>query len=633
MDNINPGQNGPNPAAKNDGQEKEVKPINLGDITSLPKAAPTPAAASSGSFSKPDSISINFTPKMAEPVKPAGTEAPKVPQLISMEIKREDLKKEDLKEAPAVAAAPEKKGFLGGLFGKKPEVTQSKPSSAWGGALDVPKDTKPSTPAATAKPMEIAASKPADSAMPKVGTAPAIQPAEKKDFFTSAALQEKSGSSKLMENIVTQKTQLEQPKIEDLLGKKSTILEKSIEQESQLKMKKKLRVMQFMALMIALVVIGVNGYLYYQLSPGINLLGYINYNFDSNLRNDIFNLNQSLKSVQTESNKYHYLTGQLYLNQFGYESTRFMDGVANYEAPGLASDKNVIESVITEAKTNMPTMLEGAKANLSLPIAVDTYQTRGEDQVDPSLRDVDFQKMLRQSIADEKQSKIETNTQGNLDVPASSLAFYDNASKLVGNKKLMDGLKASTVEALKLDAEDYQKGSDPAQRTKFRNYIDDLLASTKVNLATISELRNSRILWKDVIDRIEKITNTVNSEHNSGVSAANESIITYSNFDLNAETGKVSVTGTNTTRSGTNREVITFLIQAFEAAPEFKNVVDRSFPLAKSTDLNGQTLYTMNFKMDMDLEKGAFSKLNEPIADLGQGQKVAVVKVPVKRNK
>ncbi len=613
MENLNLGGGTPvgggEPSGPDSGKTQPITP--MGSETDQPTAG----------GSKPDSISINFTPKTPD----IATDKPKdkiespTPQVISMDIKRDDLKK----ETPEALPAPEKKGFLSGFFGKKTE-TKTKPSSAWNESLDIDKE-----PQKTAEALKISTPSPT----PTTTTIPAAdaKPEEKSDFFSSAALQEKAGSSKLMENIVTQKAQLEQPKMEDLLGKKSNILEKTIEQESQLKLKKKLRLMQFMALMVAVAAISINGYLYYQLSPGIDFLGYGKYDFDSNLRNNVFNLNESLKSTQTELNKYRYLSGQLYLDQFGYESTRFIDGVSNLEAPGLAADKNAIQSVITEAKNNMPDLLAGAKQNLSQLISVETYATRGEEEVDPNQVDLEAQRQLRQAISSEKQHLVEASAQSNLELPAGSIAFFNNTLRLVGNNRLLAKLKAKTVNAFQLEAEDYQNSNDPTQRSAFKGYIDDLLASTKVNLATITNLRNARVAWTDVIDRIEQITNKINSDHNSGLGSSNASKIIYSSFDLNSDTGKVTVSGVNTTRSGTNREVVTYLIEAFEASPEFKDVSNRSFPLSKSTDLNGQNVYTLNFKIDMALEVGAFSKLNQPIADL-QAQKVAVVKIPVKRN-
>lgn len=610
MENINLG--GPNAGATGDGKPADP---NANNGNSKPEAGQNPS-----------SISINFTPTTPPAIKPAESTAK--PQLVTMEIKRADLPAED--QPAAAPAAPEKKGLLSGLFGKKTEApVQAKPSAAWGSALDVSKDAKP---ADSTKPADVklaATPTPAKPAAPAGTATPgSAKPGEQVEFFSSAALQQKAGGSKLMENITTQKAQLEKPKMEDLLGKKSTILEKTIEQESQLKMKKKLRLMQFMSFFVAVVAVGLNGYLYYQLNPGVDVFGFTQYNFESNLRNDLFNLNKSLKSIQTELNKYRFLSGQLYLNQFGYESTRFIDGIANLETPGLASEKTEIQSVVTEAKNRMPTLLAGAKQNLSQPIVVETYPTRGEEKLEPVMVEGEFQRELRAAILNEKRALLDASTQSNLEVPTSALSFFDNTAKLVGNNKLLINLNASTVDAFKIEADQYELANDPAQRKSFRNYIDELLASTKVNLATITNLRNSRIKWSEVIDRIEKITNQVNSEHNSGLGSANASKIDYASFDFNSETGKVSLSAVNTTQSGTNREVVTYLLEAFEASPEFKNVSNRSFPLSKVTNLDGTESFSLNFKIEMEVEQGAFSKLNTPIADL---EKVAVVKIPVKR--
>lgn len=458
-----------------------------------------------------------------------------------------------------------------------------------------------------------------------------LQKTEKSEFFSSNALQEKAGTSKLMENIASQKAKLEQPKIEDLLGKKSTILEKTIEQETELKLKKKKRLMQFMAFASAIIMIGVNAFLYFQLSPGVNVFGLFSYNFDSNLRNDLFNLNESLRGVQTDLNKYRYLTGQLYLNQFGYESTRFIDGVGNLANPGAETDKAAMTSVVAEAQSRLPDLLAGAKQNLTQPIAVTTFKTRGEESdLAPVSEDAEFQRQLRTSIVGEKQAIKAAAGNENTDTIEQELNFYDNALKLVGNSKLISNLQSQTVDAFQIEADEFANGDDPVQKQNFRQYVDNLLASTKVNLATITNLRNGRIKLSDVMDRIQKITTKVNSDHNSGLGSSNASKMDYSSYEFNTDNSHVSISGVNTTASGTNREVMTFLIEAFEASSEFANVTLRSFPVSRSTDpATGVTEYSMTFKIDMSIEKGAFSKQNAPIADLNAA-KVATIKVPVK---
>lgn len=614
--------------------QKDQKPVDLSVSPSTsPAPAPvnntTPAPLTPAKPGNPSDISINF-----KPVIPGQD---KKPEVVTMEIKREDLKKMDA-AAPVIAPATEKKGLFGGLFGKKESVPASKPSSAWGNALDVSKDAvKPAA-------MNIGAPAPLSPtpAVKPVGfnisAAPTPAPlntsvaaGEKPDFFSSSALKDKAGdSNKLIENIASQKAKLEQPKMEDLLGKKSTILEKSIEEETQLNLKKKLRLVQFLAFFVTVVTLGVNAFLYYQLSPGINLFGFVNYNFENNLRNDLFNLNTSLRSVQTDLNKNRYLSGQLYLNQFGYESTRFMDGVAELANPQAGADTAAIQSVVAEAKLHMPDLLKGAKDNLTQPIVVATYKTRGEEQLDESQEVTNFQFDLRNSIIADKQAFKNSSDPNNIDALAQDLKVFDNTAKLVGNVKLMESLKASTIEAFQTGADTYENDGDAAQKASFKQYIDDLLASTKVNLATITDLRNNRIAWSDVLDRVQQITNDVNTTNNSGQGSGDNSVITYSGFDLNSDTGKITVNGENKTSTGTNRQVVTALIESLESSAEFKNVTNRSFPVSRNTDASGNKVFTMNFKMELEIEKGKFSKLNTPVADLN-GKTVAFTKVPVKK--
>lgn len=650
--------------------------INLGDInpskTGADKAAAAATPASNGNASggaKPSSISINFTPVLPAQNKAAAgagatgqtgaastTDGKASPAVMKLEVSRDNLNKVSAEAAPV----QEKKGFFAGLFGKKSAsaaekpVEKAKPSGAWTGSLDVKRDvggavktnsaevkveakpaTQPTPASAEIKLPEIKVGSPTPVATGSATAAPSktAQP----EFFASTALQEKAGVSKLMENITTQKAQLEKPKIEDLLGKKSAILEKSIEQETQLKLKKKLRLAQSMMVASAALVLAVNGFLYYQLNPALDIAGAVNWSFDNNLRNDLFNLNQNLKSVQTDLNKYRYLTGQLYLNQFGYESTRLMDSVAALENAPTAPEKAEIQSVVEEAKNRLPALLDGVKKNLALPVVVETQATRGEEVVDPLMVEQEFQRELKQAINAEKRSVREAGAQSGLDLPVSALSFFDNAAKLVGNSKLTANIKKKTSEGFKADLAQYVENNDAAQRESFRTFIDDLLASTKVNLATISNLRNARVRWSEVINRLEQITAKVNADHNSGKGSSNASSIEYSSLDFNAENGRITLSGVNTTQSGTNREVVTYLLEALEAAPEFKNVSNRSFPVAKITTPSGGVSYSLNFKIDMEVEKGSFSQMNTPIANLSKAvapvsAPAAESKVPVKRN-
>ena len=531
----------------------------------------------------PASISINFTPTIpTAETKP--TIAPK------QKIMKLDISKAELNR----------------ILPPEPALNISKPSTAWGNALDVNKAVAP-------------------KAVAKVESIPKI------DFFNSSSLQEKSGTSKLMENITSQKLKIDQPKIGDILGKQSKILEKTIEQETLLNYKKRLRVVQFMTFIAFITALGINVFFYSQLSPGVNVGGFFNYNFESNLRNDLFNLNENLSSLQTELNTYRFLSGQLYLNQFGYETTRFMDAVNNKSGPTNSTNNTDIDNIINDSKDSMPKLLQGAKDNITKPLVIELFPTRGEAKMDEAATLTTFQNKLKASILAVKKSVLDAHTDTGLDPVSNEGVFYDNSFRMVGNAKLTTNLQSSNIDNFKNQVDLYSSTDfDPTQRNVFKKSINNLLDTTKVNLATITNLRNERVKWSDVLNRIEAITDYVNSQHNKGGKQNNDSVITYSAIDFNAENGTVSVSGLNTTKQGTNREVVTYLMEAFELSPEFKNATNRSFPLNKVTDTSGKSVYSMNFKIDMEIEKGSFSKLNSPIASLNESSNKLAPKIQTK---
>lgn len=555
----------------NIGPEKTPGTPTTGPVPAAnPAPSPATPAASGGS-----GISINFEPKIA-PAEIKFT-SPNTTPKDSSSTKTEPVKLDLSKPAPQIISLDIKKEDLAKVA--------TKPSSAWDTGLDTGKNV---------------------------------------DFYAAGSLKDKTGSVKLIENVSTQKAKLEAPKMSDLLGSKSAILEQSLEQESLLHAKKKLRLVQVITMIIVLAAIGSNAWLFGQLSPG-----FLNYQFNNNLRNDIFNLNENLKSVQTSLNTYRYLSGQLYLNQFGYESTRFIESVAKMGESNPDLDKIAIAGDINEAKSKLPDLLQGAKANLGAKLTVDTYTVRGEVKDESAKPEAEFEKALQASLTKEAAAVKAASADTDPKALQAEMAFFDNTIKLVGNKKLLSNLLASSPDTFRIDAEEFEAGTDPTKALSFKKLIENLLASTKVSIATITDLKNSRVKWSDVLDRAMKITNAVNAEHNAGLQQGNASEITYSGFDFNADTGKVTLNGLNTTKSGTNREVVTYLIEAMESSPEFKNVTNRTFPLSKSTDsATGETTYSLNFKLDMEIEQGVFSKSNAPLADLQGSKYASTAKVP-----
>jgi len=489
------------------------------------------------------------------------------------------------------------------------------PSKVWGDALKLDPNAPIKTDLKIDKPESKIELK-TDKVEPKVDlkTTPELPVDIKGGFFLGSKNDEKSASSQILENIASQKAKLEEPKIESLLGKSgSGLLQKSLEEEKLDKLKRKVRSRKLLTLLVLLIVVGANGYLWFQLNSGLNLFGFYTFNFENNLFNSAQQTNTNLESVQTNANKFRYLTGQLYLNQFSFDMTKFFDGVAAINDPATVNSRADIVDQLTQIKTEAPQLLASAKENLTVPVATALVKLpqSGEDTADIN-PDVPFQTDLRKAIGTDKAALLATvQSGGQTENLPRDIDFLDNTNSLVGNSALLNNLNALTPEQLSKGMDDYQNLNDPAQKAKFKNQIDSLLGVTKNPLALISKLKNGRVNWTVVLQKVNLIAQKVNSEH-SGTSGSSE--ITFSNFDLSSDGKKISFTGLNKTSDGTNREVVTFLIQALEDSADFKNVTDRSFPLSKETDTEtSATSFSMNFKVDMEIETGTFDSKNAPV--------------------
>lgn len=447
----------------------------------------------------------------------------------------------------------------------------------------------------------------------------------KNDIFSSiGAKSESKNNNNLVENISSQKELNSSPSLKSILGN-SSMLEKSLQQEQELSLRKKSRIVQTLFAIVFIAFLLVQGFFYYELSPGLNLANVYTFSFDQNLNNKIGDINKNLRSVQTLINKYNYLSAQLYLNEFSFLSGKFIDGVSKLNSNDDLQDKTTLQSDIEDAKTKLPEILTKIKKVLTVPFVVELYPTTAGENLSPEEIQTNFENDLRIAFTTDKKDLLKAAS-----TPTSEqiegAKFIDNASKLVGNQKLLTALKNFSAENFKKDLDAYEKGDDPVQKKKIQDYIATVLSSTRIDLATITSIKNTRIEWASIIDKIKNITDTVNNEHNAGTQ--NESTFTYSGYEFNSDANTIILSGINTTKGGTNTSVMSNLIDSFEASPYFENVTNRSFPKAKSMAPTGETNYTMNFKIDLGLEKDQSSIKNAPIA-----LKLSTQKLGVKRKK
>jgi len=410
-----------------------------------------------------------------------------------------------------------------------------------------------------------------------------------------------NGSGKMIDTIEKQQFASAQPKFKSILGN-TVELQKSLEVEREVTTKKRLRMVKFAFVGALILMIGFQGYLSYQLSPGINFWDVTKINFDQNLYNGLANQNQNIRAVQTNINKYRYLTSQLNLNEFSLYSSKFLDGVKQLQQIENLENKNDLQNSVTEAQIQLPKLLLAIKQNLVPAVSIELYEVGENMKKTPEEMEALYETDLKNAFLEDKKKLQQNNAVGAADLALQdSLRILDNATKLVGNKKLISALNRTSVEKFTNDLDGYLNAEDPTQNQSLRGLINTILSSTKIDLATIGAIKSNRIQWNSVIARIDAISNKVKADHNAN--SSNNAELVYSGYELNSDSNKIVLSGVNTTSAGTNTTVVSYLIDEFEKSPYFNKVTNRSFPKSKTVNAKGETVYSTSFKIELGLEK------------------------------
>lgn len=478
-----------------------------------------------------------------------------------------------------------------------------KPSSPAPGSGD--SGQQPAPKANAPEKMEIKASTPppAAPAAPKPEAAPAATPAapakaEDKSTFQNifGKKEEKTDESKIISGVLKKKTVAD--KLKPILGHGPT-LQKAIEAEKEMTMKKKLRFMQSM--MILAFVFGglVAGYFYTSLSPDFNLW--------QNKTAQLTDMNKNIRSLQTQLNKYRYLAAQLDLNQFSYYADRFLDGVAQYNDPDVSStEKGTLSVGIDEAQFQLPTLLERVRDNLQGDLTIETFHSAAEEGMTPESEKTDAENSLRDALRAEKTliSKADDSPQKTQD-----LRSVDNTVKLVGNSKLLKIILKTSADEFTAMLDDYKTNPDPLKRADVQAQIADILSSTKSDIATISALKNIRVDWLTVITQIETVTREVDQNFGRGLYETLGGII-YKGYEFDSKTNEIVLSGEIKTNDATNFSQTSTLMNALEDSEHFKDVEMRSFTKSGTPEEG----FTSSFKLELTLEVNGESDNNAPIS-------------------
>lgn len=139
-----------------------------------------------------------------------------------------------------------------------------------------------------------------------------------------------------------------------------------------------------------------------------------------------------------------------------------------------------------------------------------------------------------------------------------------------------------------------------AENTGDENLQKLLTEYNKINrsvTALIANIRQSRLLWSEYLAEIEAVTKKIDPLFGTEFDLN----LSLESVGFNKEDLKVEVTGKANTADTKNFTLVANLIDAYEASPLFKNVVDRNFSKTASSDDEGAN-YDSSFQIEMTLE-------------------------------
>lgn len=434
------------------------------------------------------------------------------------------------------------------------------------------------------------------AAQPTVSAPPSPDQEEEsfQNIFNQKTAQTKD--PKLLETIVSEKSTA--AKVKPILGSAPT-LQKTLQQEKEYELRKKVRLVQGVLLLVFLLTIGMAFYFYSELSPGFNLFG-------ANTTAKLTDVNKNLRSLQTQLNKYRYLAAQLDLNRFSYVSDQFLDKASQLNDPEVpANVKLELQTEIVEAQSELPIILQRIRENLTQDIVITTTRSEAEPELTADQIRQQFEEDLRNALREERSSIAAASETQNLE----DLKLYDNTLKLVGNTALLNTVKNVSVESFQKDLEDYTSTQDQNKRKNLQTLIASILSSTKSDLSTIGALKNTRIDWSTIIKQLETVTAERDPNFGKGVFETLGGIL-YTGYEFDANADKIVLSGVTKTNDATNFALISLLVDDLEGSEHFKDVEMRSF----SKTGTAQEGYVANFKIDLGLESEDDSNKNEPIS-------------------
>ena len=336
-------------------------------------------------------------------------------------------------------------------------------------------------------------------------------------------------------------------------------------------------------LFIVFLIIGLGTYLFFASQLGTRLKFATDVLHVPAAMSELTSSNDELKTLKTDLNVYNLLEGKFHLDNFSFEGDKFMK---NYQ---IASNKSVAEADRSIARAEMTKIREVLKTEFLSArdkLLADYYVTL----VDPEVLDTEmypqiFQDLLTDRMGTEIISREGKTTAGDV----RDYKTYVQSKKLITNTELKNALQTADIDKL-TDKE-------------LVNFIVRVNGLAENELSAMQKIKDSKINWSAIIAEIKSQTRIVDQFFNEGL-YDEAGGIQYTNYDFDASTKKITITGTTKRYDSANFTTISDLIDQLNASPLFQGVVMKSFAKTGSAKEG----YTATLRLSLELQKDELSE-------------------------
>lgn len=414
-----------------------------------------------------------------------------------------------------------------------------------------------------------------NSAKPATLTKSALEISEKATFFDAARTQKKIGS--LADNIIdlTAKPKKQGPILGEIPKIDTAII------DSTFLKKRKLKMLYGVTTLLVILSFFSWGFFYSQLNPDFKWLG-------ANLTQQVTNSNQELYQIQADINEGNFQITQMFLNTFAFSSNQYTD--LNKRIAKKPKNVQELQGNLAKLKGTIKENIEKLQAILRRDSEVEVFAFDSLD-FKKDQEEVDRQTKIR-LFAAAKKSKEADNTPETL--------LYRSAAKLVGNNKFARQINSINPEQILDD----QKLFDEAVVT--------INSQADSEFAVINDLKEKRVNWNEVLNSIMTWT----SRAEEGLVIANRSAfdmdlyesgtvraILFSNYTIDVDTGRISISGTLKTPDEKTFTTIANLVESLGSSPQFTEVDYRSYAKSGSITKGFESNFRIEFGLQSQLQK------------------------------